>query len=181
MSTTTPYLGLLKPEGSELVNVVTALNQNYDKIDSKTQTLNGRVASVETVLGLDTEWAEWTLDTVYHGSTLIVPTVTRSDYLQLGTLVFVDVEFSVPNATYGTGLKFDIELPKGYSSAMQGTAVFDRSDGIQVMYFFIFSGTYGTAVALKDFDPAAIEDSGAAGGTYSGTFVGAFSYRTDEI
>lgn len=61
MSTVTPYLGLVKPDGSENVNVNTQINQNYDRMDAKTLELSGRVTLVEEAFGIETEvWEDFT-------------------------------------------------------------------------------------------------------------------------
>ena len=49
MSTTTPNLGLVKPELNDIADI-TAMNQNWDKIDAELKNLNDKIGEINAFL-----------------------------------------------------------------------------------------------------------------------------------
>lgn len=105
MGTPTPHLALNKPSASELVDVVTALNQNYDKIDAEALDHSTRLSVVEAVAGVSA-WDTWT-PTLQSDNTAVTINAITAEYFVVGDLVTCDVTCSVnqadstPNPTTG--------------------------------------------------------------------------------
>lgn len=180
MSTTTPHLSLLKPDGDELVNVLTQVNQNYDKIDAKALSLETRVNNLEAVLGLDAEWAPWVPTFCYLGGTLIPSFDCNEDetrYMKIGAIVFCVVEFSFTSTTTANGFGFGVgELPVPGSGGCNGTGVLDVGS-VRVPYIFNEASVLiAGADRMAHVTDAVVIDESMPAGTMAGTFTGAFSY-----
>ena len=94
MSTTTPRLGLYKPasDGSELVNVNTDLNNNYDAID--------------LAMGFRIVTSSTRPSTPYSGQGILESDTSYRSYLHNGTSPASGGWIEIPNgsATYGSQL-----------------------------------------------------------------------------
>ena len=125
MSTTTPFLSLLKPAGNELVSVVPQLNENYDKIDAELFEHDSRIGTVEGLAGV-TGWLNTWNPTLSIGAALSVPggagatalaiTETLAQHKLIGDQVFLDFDLTITSATQtydvsANGLKFNLKLP----------------------------------------------------------------------
>lgn len=100
MGSSTPHLNLYKPDGTELVDVVEQLNENYDKLDTGILSLDSRVETVEGIAGI-TSWEAWT-PTIRSIDLAFANTIDHADYFKIGGLVFCDVQTvkTAVNATH---------------------------------------------------------------------------------
>ncbi len=121
MGTSTPHLDLYKPAPvGELVDVTTHINENLDKIDAATLSLDGRLETVEAITEINT-WTAWEPD-VKLGDVVIASGIT-AEFLKLGTLVFCSVEIEdIPIANYDP-YNFEISLPFEVLKGVSGGAI----------------------------------------------------------
>lgn len=102
MATITPLLLLRKPDSTELVNVITDLNENFDKIDALGSVLGG---------------GAWTAYVPAWGATGAAPAIGNGvllgSYQQVGKTVDVHIKLAPGTTTsYGTG-SWNFTLPPG--------------------------------------------------------------------
>jgi hypothetical protein len=144
MGESTPHLNLYKPEGSELVDVVAHLNENYDKIDSGTLGLDSRLETVEGLAEISAGWVEWEpaikfgspeLVTWQSGSvvfaensSVLTPTSSDCSYFKLGDLItcIIEVKGDWGAVTAAKGMTFMFKLPyETLDNSAGGTASLD--------------------------------------------------------
>lgn len=118
MGTPTPHLSLNKPDGGELVNVVTAINQNMDKVDASALNHSSRITAVEAVAGIENDdpWLAHVPAVLAIGPASIIATPHTFKFFKIGRLIHCTLEIpSIPAAAYAD-INVKVELP--YKSAV---------------------------------------------------------------
>lgn len=130
MSTETPYLGLIKPDGAENVNVNTQINQNFDRMDAKTLELAGRITLVEEAFGIETEvWETFTP----AWTTGVTATVAFARIRKSGTVCHFQIEC--------TAFSFPDQLTAGLTAPYAPATHYATTDAAGFLHAF-FPGTF---------------------------------------
>jgi len=203
MSTVTPKLGLLKPAGSDLINVTTQLDDNYDKIDnnagtfvctSSTRPSGGSRFTGQLIFETDTNLV-W----VWNGSAWIPPLfngawnayvpVWRSSgtapaigngsltgrFMQVGKTVFFSIHFVAGSTTtFGTG-NYTVTLPVAAVALSARVGVYGNLTDISATtsYIAFLYWTNGTTANLVT--------NGSGGAHATVTNIAPFTWaNTDE-
>lgn len=105
MGTNTPYAGLYKPAGGELVDVVAHVNQNLDKIDNKLLNQDSRIGVAEALAGV-APWKTFTPTIRANGGaflTLGATTIRKGLCFKLGDLIYVEIHIGGPAGCISDG------------------------------------------------------------------------------
>lgn len=157
MSTNTPNYQLLKPAPSENVNVVSQLNDNWDKIDTELKRVDDVAAGEGVWTDYTPTWTAASVNPVLNNGTL------AARYAKVGKFVHVKLRLVIgTTTTLGTG-DWSFSLPLGASKTHANLETFGQCTTLD-------SGTaYRFDVCNVSSGASVFKCIGAAGTFYSPT------------